>query len=492
MRKIVALAFAFLMAPLAAMAATPVPQAVLVPQDETTHAFGAAAHTLQPDNLAERGYVEAEYFLSGQANVYDWPASGAVVRTANAPYTNRVLVRMPARVGDFSGRVVVEMLNPSNMLDLNIAWAIHRDQILRRGDAWIGVTTKPISIATMKTFDPARYGPLSWANPLPASDPRNCDTVRGDTTQATENGLVWDIFTQTGAWIRSDTAANPFTYGTGKSQAEYLYAWGYSQTGGFEYTYINAIQPLVVAADGKPMFDGHLVAVSGGPSSINQCAERIAADDPRRAIRNAGTPVMHVMSQSDYLGYAPRRREDGNVAPDLYRDYDISGSGHATPDELLFGPKPDDIIRGGQTPPPLECDQGPRSRFPSRVGFNAILQNLQAWVEDGVAPPPGAVITVEGGAPVLDEHGNVTGGVRSPYVDVPTSTWNGNSTGASFCRIAGHEIPFDAAKLRSLYPTKDAYVRAVEASVRDLVAQRYIVKEDGDAIIAEARAFAIP
>ncbi|MDT0271138.1 alpha/beta hydrolase domain-containing protein, partial [Streptomyces sp. DSM 44915] len=71
------------------------------------------------------GYVEEEFFVSGKANVYDWPAGGAVIRTPDAPYTTRVLVRRPAAKTRFSGRVVVEMLNPSNLMDLNIGWAIH-------------------------------------------------------------------------------------------------------------------------------------------------------------------------------------------------------------------------------------------------------------------------------------------------------------------------------------------------------------------------------
>jgi hypothetical protein len=60
-------------------------------------------------------------------------------------------------------------------------------------------------------------------------------------------------------------------------------------------------------------------------------------------------------------------------------------------------------------------------------------------------------IVVENGKPVLDEFVNVKGGVRSPYVDVSTSGWTGSS-GASFCFIAGHEIPFTRERLRMLYP----------------------------------------
>ena len=75
---------------------------------------------------------------------------GAVIRTPDAPYTTRVLVRRPASKSRFSGRVVVEMLNPSNLFDLNIGWAIHHDEIVRQGDAWVGITAKPVAAATSR------------------------------------------------------------------------------------------------------------------------------------------------------------------------------------------------------------------------------------------------------------------------------------------------------------------------------------------------------
>jgi Alpha/beta hydrolase domain len=377
------------------------------------------------------------------------------------------------------------MLNPSNLMDLNIGWAIHHDEIVRQGDAWVGITAKPIAVVTLKTFDPQRYAALSWKNPLPVDDPKNC-TVQGDTTKETENGLVWDMHTQVAQWLRSTDASNPFRYGEGRSRADRLYGWGYSQTGGFLFTYINAIQPLVVAKYGKPVIDGYIVAVISGPSPISQCGERVPVGDPRRQIRNAVAPVIHVMSQSDYLAWVPNRREDSDAAPDQYRHYDIAGSGHATPDELWFAARPEDIVKGGRTPPTLNCDQGPRSRFPSPIGFNAIYRNLKTWVEDGVPPPPSQNIEVVDGKAVLDAHGNVKGGVRSPFLDVPTSTWNGNSTGLSFCRIAGHEIPLTPPQLAALYPSQAAYEAAFRDRTDELVAARFITPEDGAVLKARA------
>ena len=156
------------------------------------------------------------------------------------------------------------------------------------------------------------------------------------------------------------------------------------------------------------------------------------------------------------------------------------------PDELYYSAAPADIVRAGRDVPPATCNEGPRSRFPSSIHFDAALRNLDLWMRYGIPPPPGKPIEVVNGAPVLDEFGNVKGGLRSPYVDVPTSTWYGSSTGASFCFIAGHEVPFSEERLRSLYPTHGAYVRAVVRDVGDLVARRYLTLADGLELIGEA------
>jgi alpha/beta hydrolase family protein len=93
---------------------------------------------------------------------------------------------------------------------------------------------------------------------------------------------------------------------------------------------------------------------------------------------------------------------------------------------------------------------------------------------------------------VLDQFGNVTGGLRSPFVDVPTSTWFGSSTGASFCFIAGHEVPFTQAQLDALYPSHFAYVRAVTRDVASLVGKRYLTVPDGLELIGEAARSDVP
>ena len=478
-------------------AATPLPVVHgPLPVAADSYPFGAADHTRVPTDLKKIGYVEEEFLSEGKANIYEWSAQGAaVIRTADAPYTTRVLVRRPASKSKFSGNVIVEMLNPSNMFDLNIGWAISHDQFARSGDAWVGITAKPVSIVALKNFNPKRYAALSFANPLPVDDTGNCSKVARDSERTTENGLVWDIFTQVGAWLRSREPSNPLNYGVSKNSkhpVQYLYGWGYSQTGMFLYTYINAIHPLVLQSDGKPPYDGYLIGVASGPGQLNQCSAQIPREDPRQQIRNAGVPVVRVMSQSDYLSGIAARRPDSDVAPDLFRNYEIAGSAHATPDELNFAASPEDIIRAGRSVPAMQCTEGPRSRFPNSIAFNAILQNLELWASKHIPPPRAEPIKVDNGKPVLDKFGNAIGGVRSPYVDVPTSTWFGSSTGESFCFIAGHEVPFDRAQMKKLYPDHKAYVNAVAKNLSLLVSERFVTRADAKKLLEEAKKAEVP
>ena len=109
-----------------------------------------------------------------------------------------------------------------------------------------------------------------------------------------------------------------------------------------------------------------------------------------------------------------------------------------------------------------------------------------------MSPTPALPFVVQTGAPVLDAYGNVTGGLRSPVLDVPTSTWLGSSTGASFCFIACHEVPFTQAQLDALYHNHGKYVSAVNKDVLGLVNDRIITRSDGVQLVNEAAKADIP
>ena len=236
---------------------TPLPSVTgPIPVTAGSHPFNGAAHTLTPIDLSRRGYVEEEYFVSGTANVYDWPALGQLEAFASGPYETRILVRRPAKTRRFSGSVIVEMINPTSNYDVDIMWAADHEHFLRQGDAWVGISVKPVVLEALKTFDPARYGSLSMANPMPV----DCPNPFFQTTPETESGLAWDIVSQIGALLKSGGGANPLA----GFDVEKLYLTGFSQTGGYTVVYINAIAPHFTLFDGSAIFDGYLPAAGGG------------------------------------------------------------------------------------------------------------------------------------------------------------------------------------------------------------------------------------
>ena len=107
--------------------------------------------------------------------------------------------------------------------------------------------------------------------------------IPGDSSRTTENGLVWDIYTRVGAWLRSVDPTNPLTY-QGRRSPENLYGFGYSQTGGYLYNYTTA-SSRVAQADGRPMYDGYIAAVAGGAFvgavAMNQCEPPAPLGDSR-------------------------------------------------------------------------------------------------------------------------------------------------------------------------------------------------------------------
>ena len=212
---------------------------------------------------------------------------------------------------------------------------------------------------------------------------------------------------------------------------------------------------------GHPIYDGYIVAVAGGGLRGHPCRSTSARPSRTPATRalqfsNVGVPIIHVMSQSDYLCGISARRPDSDAPADRYRHYEMAGAAHATPDELNFSAAPADIVKAGVAVPAMNCGESgefPRSRFPSHIFFDAMLRNLDLWVRYGIrAAPRRPDQGARTGPAWLDEFGNVVGGLRSPYLDVPTSTWFGSSPGPGFCGIAGHEVPFDEATLQKLYP----------------------------------------
>lgn len=465
--------------PRSAQAGVPIPEVTgPIPVTTDSYPFLAANRQYKPIDLATFGYVEEEFFLSGFANVYDWndPYAPATIHTSNAPYTNRILVRRPADPKRFSGNVIVELLNNAYGWDFPFgAWGDSHDYFLSHGDVWVGVTSAPSTVKGLKNFNPLRYAPLSWANPLPPAQ-------RCNPSVDTEAGLIWDITSQVGALMKSKGPSNPLA----GYEVEYVYGAG--STGGELATYINAIHPLAKLDNGKPVFDGYVIKSTGRPKAINQCAPRPDSTDPR-AISRCTAPVIRLFTLGDILGVGThsssscqfRRPDSDDVYP--YRHYELSGAWLGVRYHWLSSPCEQDVIaaKGGPFLGPFVV---PPHEFPLRYILNGAFASMDLWVRKGTPPPHADPIEVINNCStfVFDEFGNTVGGVRTPYVDVPIVTYP----------PAANPIPLDQALLEELYGNHGQYVSQVVHATNELIKDGWVTKEDGEKIKTEAAHADVP
>lgn len=477
-----------------------------IPVTRASYPFMSAYRAVEPLDLAKLGYAEKEYFVSGRANVYGYASGGGLkVLAAGAPYTTRILVRYPADPTKFSGNVIVELLNPSDKFDADLVWEMTSNYLIENGDAYVGITSKPIAAEFLKRFEPKRYAALSWANPLRAGG--TCKNpgpalLPGHSSPQTEDGLIWDIVTQVGALLKSQSPANPLA----NLHVHYLFQTAYSQTGAYVGTYIAEFQPHAVLTNGKPIYDGFLIGGAAGVSAINQCATPPEHGQPGALVRSS-QPIIRIMSLTDFYRFGPfqtylERRPDSDTPSDRYRLYEVSGAAHVIATLDRSAPAKADVRAGGLKPEEVKC-KGPESDFPSEYVYDGSLANLERWVCDGIPPPHAARIAVsrpgDPNATVLtDQFGNARGGVRTPAVDVPIATYYGTSTSVGpettppTCTIVGHMVPFDHTKLAKLYATHSNYVNKVSTDVDRLVSERWITAADGRKIKQQANRAHVP
>lgn len=464
-----------------------------------SHAFLASEHQIRPVDLTEFGYVEEEYLISGDARIFDWPTDSNHRVLARGSYTTRILVRRPQADAGFSGTAIVEALNPSSPVDLPIMWAESYRQFVADGHAWIGVTIKPNTIQSLKRFDATRYATLALPHPErgPTCAAEDINSWSQPTAPKDETGLAWDILSQVGALVKSERSSSPLAFG-----ATRVYLTGQSQTAGYARTYATVFGRRVTDRNNKPLYDGYLY--SGSPPwqvPLYQCAASLTPGDPRLLTGPAGVPVIELFAQGDLGTNVETRRADSDAAPDFFRRYEVAGAAHTDPwEQLSFASEVDMIRATGQPNRSADAECEPKgvepSDFPIRYVFNSAWRNLDHWVREGVAPPRARVLALKpaGGelfdpeaAFELDEFGNAVGGVRTPYVDVPTARWIGAKTSSFQCMFQGYKYSFDRAKLREIYRSHEEYVAAVEASVVSLEEQRWLTSADAAAILEDAK-----
>jgi len=124
------------------------------------------------------------------------------------------------------------------------------------------------------------------------------------------------------------------------------------------------------------------------------------------------------------------------------------------------------------------------------VAFDTAFAVLDEWVRTGKPAPRAPRIQLnDAGTPeasiVADRFGHGVGGMRTPYIDVPSATYVTNSTGQGNCREMAHKTAFDAARLASVHGSAASYRDKVTASVDRLVKERWLTAGDARRVKTE-------
>ena len=304
---------------------------------------------------------------------------------------------------------MVEWLNVSGGVDAPPDWMLAHTQLMRRGHAWAGVSAQRAGIEGggmvesfhLKKAHPERYAQLSHP------------------------GDAWsfDIFSQAASALLATDGLLPRRTDGGRTR---LLACGHSQSGAFLVTYVNAVDPLAA------VFDGFLVHGRTGSGAALDTGFRpgATADAGGERIRDdLRVPVIVLQTETDVtlLGSGSADQPDS----DLLRNWEIAGAAHADT-YLLFASGQDDghmpaALLAELTRPTTDILMG-QTKSPVNSGLAhhyvecAAFEQLDGWVAGRSKPPsaPRLDVTADGRDLHRDDLGIATGGIRTPWTDVPT------------------------------------------------------------------------
>lgn len=359
-------------------------------------------------------------------------------------------------------------------------WCMVWPKMLEDGDIFVGVTVRSICARSLKQYDAKRYAPLNWKSPNPEPIDKNVPNwspdalLRGHLLEDCEDGLVWDMLTQLGDYLKSEEWE-----GIIGAPVSHLYVMGCSQSGMYASTYVNFFHETDRPSPVEPPFDGYLTYSGEIMLALNQQEEAPDLHDEIQITKNCPVPFIRMMSQwefRDFTGRLYHRRPDSDEPGDRFRLYEIAGHCHNAFTGAFYRPGYEEMRQFGKQAalPPVDLPT-----LPLEMVVSQALRNLDVWASGGAAPPraPGWIAVDEDGQAVVDEYGNGVGGFRFPQMDVPTGSYllgnGGNAQNGKF-------VPFSAEKLRELYPSRQDYLDKVFAAIDKLVDQRFISVPDGD------------
>jgi hypothetical protein len=424
-----------------------------------------------PDRQDDEGYVEEEYVAAGTAMSYraaaDLTPDGkwALEPAGEAEYRTRIVVRRPENDEDFSGTVLVEWLNVSGGVDADPDYTTLREEIVRQGHMWVGVSAQVIGV---------EGGPVAVRVDVPGAEDagkglKAVDPERYGSLQHPGDAYAYDIFTQVARGLREDSPA------LGDLEPTKVVAVGESQSAFALVTYINGVQPLTHAFDGFFVHSrgaaGLALPAAGQSadiaSSIGGGTTAIFRDD-------TDVPIFDLQTESDIssvLNSAAARQPDS----DTFRLWEVPGTAHA-----------DLHLVGESTASAIDCGV-PINDGPLHVVAKAAFRHFVTWVEGGDPPPEAPRIELAaGGAPTIqrDADGIALGGLRTPPVDVPVRVLSGEQgpNDEVICLLFGSTKPLPAERLAALYPSRADYEERYGEAVDKVIDDGYVLDEDRDAL----------
>jgi hypothetical protein len=425
------------------------------------------------------GYSEREYFFSGTATAYKptgtWGEDGkwGVAPTTKAAYKSRMIVRTPTDPKKFNGTVVIEWLNETAGRDSDPDFGFAHLEFLRAGFAYVGLSAQALGIT----------GQGGFKIPIPGYNPvslRVQNPARYRSLSHPGDDYSYDIFSQAAQAIWRPKGPNPL----GTLHPQRLIATGESQSASRMVTYANAISPIA------NLYGGFMIHSRGNNgTAINSTSPAPPVAHIRTDI---SSPVLTIETETDLfgLGFSSARQPDNP----FLRTWEMAGTSHADQSTLDYGIESGHVWSPGEKAPDFTSLCGRINNGPESAIVSAAFATLNTWVETGVPPAPAPPFKIAAGKIARDARGNALGGIRTPAVDVPISTLDGTlAPGKSvICSLFGSVTPFDAATLKSLYPTHAFYVTKVRSSAALAVAQRFVLPADAATMVAAAQAAPVP
>ncbi|MBN9188362.1 alpha/beta hydrolase domain-containing protein [Microbacterium sp.] len=458
-----------------------------IPVTETSVPFGTAGLSEPAIGVAlsAHGYVEHEYELAGVATEWTYDEEFRRRPVAVHPYRTRVLVRRPADPARFSGVAQLEPLHPS--LDSAFTWRNVHPWIMRSGHAWVGVTHDKQISEEIRTLFPERYDWLS----LPV------------------DGLTFDILGQLALALKAGDL-------DGLTATQVVLS-GWSMTGSFTREFLQeGFNDAYTTADGTRPIDAAAICISAGGAHwagfppLSQGCALLPDDHPRRTVSGHGIPVFEIMSECESEGNATSTRDDSDDPTDPYRLYQVAGTSHTTTtqERSTTLTNATQYARAGGRILDQEVNEPPSDARLDEVA-RALFALLDRWMRTGAVPPRAPrfswsdplttrTIPVLGTAHDLarDEVGNVIGGIRPPWVDVPLSVYLPHSTpvagrfvvddpkgspdelAAAQAGLLGYALPLPEERIRSRYADEADYLAQLDRSIARLVSEGYLCEPE--------------